>query len=178
MTLNVFGIAVPLKSKTPCSDRLYIVAERIYLIELCGKVVEMISTELVVKVLFDRLPSSKCSVRRLPNRVLSYKRGHSGDIVLIECIVVLCSQCANLLGYFWIDRIILLAKVGTAELIASPTKASKERIFILSLWFVAKSRELSAARSSRGRRCGSRCWGYIPDHHPVLPYISLKDMDC
>jgi hypothetical protein len=49
-------------------------------------------------------------VRRHPNCVLCYQRGDGGGIVLIECLVVLRGQCANLLGYFWIDRILLLGK--------------------------------------------------------------------
>jgi hypothetical protein len=48
----MLGMAeVILKSTTPCSDRIYIVAKLIYLIALCGNIVDMISTNWLLSAL-------------------------------------------------------------------------------------------------------------------------------
>jgi hypothetical protein len=89
---------VILKSTTPCPSRTYIVPNYIYPIELRGKVVGMVSTELVVTLSFDGLPPGKYSVRRRPNRILLVKRGDGVGVVLIECRVKIGSESTNLLG--------------------------------------------------------------------------------
>jgi hypothetical protein len=59
VTLYVFGMAEAiLKSATPGSDRVYIVAELIYLIALRGNVVAMVSTKRIVCiVILNSLPT-------------------------------------------------------------------------------------------------------------------------
>jgi hypothetical protein len=58
VTLYVSGLAAPLKGATPCADRVYIVAELINLIALCGNVVAMVSTERIVCiVILNGLPT-------------------------------------------------------------------------------------------------------------------------
>jgi hypothetical protein len=63
---------------------------------------------------------------------LGVKGGNGDGTVLIECLVELRSQHTNVLGYLWIDRVLLLGKGWYSRPNASPTRASAKRIFIIS----------------------------------------------
>jgi hypothetical protein len=73
----------------------------------------------------------RCSAKHL-NPVLCVERSDGGGIVPVEGRIILRSECTNLLGYLWIDRVFLLGKGGKAKLIANPTRATGRNIFIIS----------------------------------------------
>ena len=74
------------------------------------------------------------SCARHKNRVLRVERGQRGGIIVIDCIDKFFSERIKLLDYLWIDRVFLLGEGwhSTAQPIASPSRASRNRIFIVS----------------------------------------------
>jgi hypothetical protein len=94
-------------------------------------VAEMHFLEQVCIMFLDGFPTVNRTFIRHLNRALSVKRGNSGGIVVIPCIVNFLSECEKVLAQLRVGRFYLLAKVGKAKLIASPTKASGKRIFIV-----------------------------------------------
>jgi hypothetical protein len=79
--------------------------------------------------LFDALPTVRCSAKHL-NAVVLVKSGYSGGIVVVERRVVFRSQRSNLLGYLWIEFVVLLGKGRQSNADCKPARVTSDRIFI------------------------------------------------
>src|SRR5580692_10644045 len=77
-----------------------------FLIDRVETVADMKMLEQVCITFFDGLPTVNRSFVRHISRVLREERGHSGCIVVVECLVELLIELIKLLDCFWISRLL------------------------------------------------------------------------
>ena len=116
------------------SERTYLIADRIYSIDLCEIIADLPMLEPICIRFFDDLPTVTCRVRRPRNPVLPVERGDGGRVVVVERRVLLRSQRTNLLGYLWIDRLFLLGKGRPSKADCQSYKGKLEADFHCLLW--------------------------------------------